>query len=130
MTVAVIVGKTGMSEGRRGRDFSSATSPPRAHPLLGTGWRVPGERTEFDRKAGREFHLNELSQFVEMLEWGDDLQHVQQPGGKADGRFLLVPHTAFITRCRQPPGTCTEFLKMIGVFLATKNIKLNVLEAA
>lgn len=34
-------------------------------------------RTKFDRKPGRKFHLNKLSQFVEVLERGYDLQHVE-----------------------------------------------------
>lgn len=31
---------------------------------------------QFDWKPGRKFHLNKLSQFVEVLKWGYDLQHV------------------------------------------------------
>lgn len=39
--------------------------------------------TEFDGKARGKFHLNKLSQFAEVLERGNDLQHVQQPGDRA-----------------------------------------------
>lgn len=34
-------------------------------------------RTQFDGKPRGEFHLDELPEFVEVLERGDDLQHVE-----------------------------------------------------
>lgn len=34
--------------------------------------------TKFDWKSRRKLHLNEFSEFVEMLEGGDDLQYIQQ----------------------------------------------------
>lgn len=36
-------------------------------------------RTKLDWKSRWEFHLNEFPQLVKVLEWGDDLQHIQQP---------------------------------------------------
>lgn len=46
--------------------------------LKGDGGGDRGEDgdVEFDWKPGRKFHLNELSEFVEVLEWGYNLQHI------------------------------------------------------
>lgn len=48
--------------------------------------------TEFDGETGRELHLNELPEFVKVLEGRDHLQHVQQPGRERvvrDGKAVL-----------------------------------------
>lgn len=72
MTVAVIVGKTGMSAGKRG------ILCLHLHPHTG----ICGFLTEFDGKTRRELHLNKLPEFIKVLEGCNHLQNIQQPETK------------------------------------------------
>lgn len=80
VTVAVIVGKTGMSARERvtrKKHFwvpAAFPSSSYTHRSTVTG---PHARTELDWKPRRKLHLHELSQLVEVLERRYDLQHVE-----------------------------------------------------
>lgn len=78
MTVAVIVGKTGMSVRQETHTQKKVIGDPAPETHLLTGMqRQVATHTEFDRKTRRKFHLDKLSEFVEVLERSYDLQHIQ-----------------------------------------------------
>lgn len=59
------------------------------------GWRrvaavAVGWLTELDGESGRKLHLDEVADLAEVLERGDDLEDVQQPGRFNERRKSLT----------------------------------------
>lgn len=69
VTRAKTVGRMGMS-GERGTVSIEAS-------------RVDGSLTDLDRETRRQVQSDEVSQFVEVLEWGDHLEHTEN---RLDGK--------------------------------------------
>lgn len=74
-----MVGNTGMSAGRNRKVLFTFT-----HTQI--SGRFPSFLTEFDGETGRELHLNELPEFIKVLEGRDHLQNIQQPGERERAR--------------------------------------------
>lgn len=70
--------------------------------------------TQFDREARRKFHLHKLPQLVKVLERGDDLEHIQQPGR---GETIHESAVFFCHACRS--FSCSIF-PLSGMSLALK----------
>lgn len=71
-----MVGKTGMSAGKTG-SWCLQLHPRGLESALSASFL-----TQFDGKTRGELHLNELPEFIKVLEGCDHLQNIQQPETK------------------------------------------------
>jgi len=81
-----MVGKTGMSARERER-----RKPVKSGSAAGIAAEAAA-LTQFDGEPRRKLHLHELPEFVEVLERGDDLQHVEQPEGAEQREDVKLQH--------------------------------------